>query len=107
LRLVEVPEAEVELAEVEVKEEVPAADVAEAIAKVIEEVAAMREEMKAMREEMGGYVKKEEMAAVKAEFSAEPAAKPIKHNPETKQANKVEFKRPAKAIDRVLARLNN
>ena len=40
-------------------------------------------------------------------LSAEPAAKPIKHNPETKQANKVEFKRPAKAIDRVLARLNN
>jgi hypothetical protein len=104
---VEAPEAEVELAEVEVKEEVPAADVAEAIAKVIEEVAAMREEMKAMREEMGGYAKKEEMAAVKAELSAEPAAKPIKHNPETKQANKVEFKRPAKAIDRVLARLNN
>jgi hypothetical protein len=104
---VEVPEAEVELAEVEVKEEVPAADVAEAIAKVIEEVAAMREEMKAMREEMGGYAKKEEMSAIKAELSAEPAAKPIKHNPETKQANKVEFKRPAKAIDRVLARLNN
>jgi hypothetical protein len=104
---VEVPEAEVELAEVEVKEEAPAADVAEAIAKVIEEVTAMREEMKAMREEMGGYAKKEEMAAVKAELSAEPAAKPIKHNPETKQANKVEFKRPAKAIDRVLARLNN
>ena len=104
---VEAPEAEVELAEVEVKEEVPAADVAEAIAKVIEEVTAMREEMKAMREEMGGYAKKEEMAAVKAELSAEPAAKPIKHNPETKQANKVEFKRPAKAIDRVLARLNN
>jgi hypothetical protein len=74
---------------------------------VIEEVAAMREEMKAMREEMGGYAKKEEMSAIKAELSAEPAAKPIKHNPETKQANKVEFKRPAKAIDRVLARLNN
>jgi hypothetical protein len=104
---VEAPEESTELAEVEVKEEVPAADVAEAIAKVIEEVAAMREEMKAMREEMGGYAKKEEMAAVKAELSAEPAAKPIKHNPETKQANKVEFKRPAKAIDRVLARLNN
>jgi hypothetical protein len=104
---VEAPEAEVELAEVEVKEEAPAADVAEAIAKVIEEVTAMREEMKAMREEMGGYAKKEEMSAIKAELSAEPAAKPIKHNPETKQANKVEFKRPAKAIDRVLARLNN
>jgi len=104
---VEVEAPEVELAEVEVTEEAPVADVAEAIAKVIEEVAAMREEMKAMREEMGAYAKKEEMAAVKAELSAAPAAKPIKHNPETKQVNKVEFNRPAKAIDRVLARLNN
>jgi hypothetical protein len=103
---VEVETPEVELAEVEVKEEVPVADVAEAIAKVIEEVAAMREEMKAMREEMGSYAKKEEMAAVKAELSAAPAAKPIKHNPETKQVNKVEFNRPQKSIDRVLARLN-
>ena len=103
---VEVEAPEVELAEVEVTEEAPVADVAEAIAKVIEEVAAMREEMKAMREEMGSYAKKEEMAAVKAELSAAPAAKPIKHNPETKQANKVEFNRPQKSIDRVLARLN-
>jgi len=94
-----------ELAEVEVKEEVPA--VAAIVEKVLEEIAMMREEMKAMREEMGGYAKKEEMAAVKAELSAAPAAKPIKHNPETKQVNKVEFNRPAKAIDRVLARLNN
>lgn len=101
---VEQPEAEVELAEVEVKEEAPA--VAAIVEKVLEEIAMMREEMKAMREEMGGYAKKEEMAAVKAELSAEPAAKPIKHNPETKQANKVEFKRPAKTLDRVLARLN-
>lgn len=93
-----------ELAEVEVKEEAPA--VAAIVEKVLEEIAMMREEMKAMREEMGGYAKKEEMAAVKAELSAEPAAKPIKHNPETKQANKVEFKRPAKSLDRVLARLN-
>ena len=98
-------EESTELAEVEVKEEAPA--VAAIVEKVLEEIAMMREEMKAMREEMGGYAKKEEMAAVKAELSAEPAAKPIKHNPETKQVNKVEFKRPAKAIDRVLARLNN
>ena len=97
-------EESTELAEVEVKEETPIAAIVE---KVLEEISMMREEMKAMREEMGGYAKKEEMAAVKAELSAEPAAKPIKHNPETKQANKVEFKRPAKAIDRVLARLNN
>ena len=98
-------EAATELAEVEVKEEAPA--VAAIVEKVLEEIAMMREEMKAMREEMGGYAKKEEMSAIKAELSAEPAAKPIKHNPETKQANKVEFKRPAKSLDRVLARLNN
>jgi hypothetical protein len=97
-------EESTELAEVEVKEETPIAAIVE---KVLEEISMMREEMKAMREEMGGYAKKEEMSAIKAELSAEPAAKPIKHNPETKQANKVEFKRPAKAIDRVLARLNN
>jgi hypothetical protein len=99
-----VEEPATELAEVEVKEEAPA--VAAIVEKVLEEIAMMREEMKAMREEMGGYAKKEEMAAVKAELSAAPAAKPIKHNPETKQANKVEFNRPAKSIDRVLARLN-
>jgi hypothetical protein len=98
-------EESTELAEVEVKEEMPA--VAAIVEKVLEEIAMMREEMKAMREEMGAYAKKEEMAAVKAELSAAPAAKPIKHNPETKQVNKVEFNRPAKAIDRVLARLNN
>lgn len=97
-------EESTELAEVEVKEEAPA--VAAIVEKVLEEIAMMREEMKAMREEMGGYAKKEEMSAIKAELSAEPAAKPIKHNPETKQANKVEFKRPAKSLDRVLARLN-
>ena len=103
---VEVEAPEVELAEVEVTEEAPVADVAEAIAKVIEEVAAMREEMKAMREEMGSYAKKEEMAAVEQKFSSQSAAKPIKHNPEKKQVNKVEFNRPQKSIDRVLARLN-
>lgn len=97
-------EESTELAEVEVKEEAPA--VTAIVEKVLEEIAMMREEMKAMREEMGGYAKKEEMSAIKAELSAEPAAKPIKHNPETKQANKVEFKRPAKSLDRVLARLN-
>jgi hypothetical protein len=97
-------EESTELAEVEVKEEMPA--VAAIVEKVLEEIAMMREEMKAMREEMGGYAKKEEMAAVKAELSAAPAAKPIKHNPEKKQVNKVEFNRPQKSIDRVLARLN-
>jgi hypothetical protein len=97
-------EESTELAEVEVKEEAPA--VAAIVEKVLEEIAMMREEMKAIREEMGNYAKKEEMASVKAELSAAPAAKPIKHNPEKKQVNKVEFNRPSKAIDRVLARLN-
>lgn len=101
-----VEEPATELAEVEVKEEMPNADLANAIAKVIEEVAMMREEMKAMREEMGSYAKKEEMAAVEQKFASQSAAKPIKHNPEKKQVNKVEFNRPQKSIDRVLARLN-
>jgi len=59
-----------------------------------------------MREEMGGYAKKEEMSAIKAELSAAPAAKPIKHNPETKQVQKMSANRPEKTIDRVLARMN-
>ena len=93
-----------ELAEMEVKEEAPA--VVAIIEKVLEEVAMMREEMKAMREEMGSYAKKEEMSAIKAELSAAPAAKPIKHNPETKQVQKMSSNRPERAIDRVLARIN-
>ena len=93
-----------ELAEMEVKEEAPA--VVAVIERVLEEIAMMREEMKGMREEMGGYAKKEEMAAVKAELSAAPAAKPIKHNPETKQVQKMSTNRPERAIDRVLARIN-
>ena len=93
-----------ELAEMEVKEEAPA--VVAVIEKVLEEIAMMRSEMKAMRDEMGSYAKKEEMAAVKAELSAAPAAKPIKHNPETKQVQKMSSNRPEKTIDRVLARIN-
>ena len=94
-----------ELAEMEVKEEAPA--VVAVIERVLEEIAMMREEMKGMREEMGGYAKKEEMAAVKAELSAAPAAKAIKHNPETKQVQKMSSNRPERAIDRVLARINS
>jgi hypothetical protein len=101
---VEAPEAEVELAEVEAQEDAPA--VVAIIERVLEEIAMMREEMKGMREEMGGYAKKEEMAAVKAELSAAPAAKAIKHNPETKQVQKMSTNRPQKTIDRVLARIN-
>jgi len=75
--------------------------VAEAVAPIVEQI---QSEMKKMKEEMEKY--KEEMSAAKQEFSSQAAAKPIKHTPATKQANKVEFNRPAKAIDRVLARLN-
>ena len=108
--------AEAEEVEVEVEASAPtelAEEVEEApavvaiIEKVLEEIAMMREEMKGMREEMGGYAKKEEMAAVKAELSAAPAAKPIKHNPETKQVQKMSSNRPERAIDRVLARINS
>ena len=100
----EVVEVEVPTELAEVEEEAPA--VVAIIEKVLEEIAMMREEMKGMREEMGGYAKKEEMAAVKAELSAAPAAKAIKHNPETKQVQKMSSNRPERAIDRVLARIN-
>jgi hypothetical protein len=116
--IAEIKEAAAEAEEVEVEveaaaptelaeevEEAPA--VVAIIEKVLEEIAMMREEMKGMREEMGGYAKKEEMAAVKAELSAAPAAKAIKHNPETKQVQKMSSNRPERAIDRVLARINN
>lgn len=75
--------------------------VAEAVAPLVEEI---QSEMKKMKEAMEAY--KQEMAAAKQEFSSQAATKPIKHTPATKQANKVEFNRPAKSIDRVLARLN-
>jgi hypothetical protein len=75
--------------------------VAEAVAPIVEQI---QSEMKKMKEEMEKY--KEEMSAAKQEFSSQAAAKPIKHTPATKQANKVEFNRPMKSIDRVLARLN-
>ena len=102
----EVVEVEVptELADMEVVEEAPA--VVAIIEKVLEEIAMMREEMKGMREEMGSYAKKEEMKAMKAELSAAPAAKAIKHNPETKQVQKMSSNRPEKTVDRVLARMN-
>ena len=116
--IAEIKEAAAEAEEVEVEVEAAAStelaeEVEEApavvaiIEKVLEEIAMMREEMKGMREEMGGYAKKEEMAAVKAELSAAPAAKAIKHNPETKQVQKMSSNRPERAIDRVLARINN
>ena len=98
-------EAATELADMPMAEEAPA--VVAIIERVLEEIAMMREEMKGMREEMGGYAKKEEMAAVKAELSAAPAAKAIKHNPETKQVQKMSANRPERAIDRVLARINS
>jgi hypothetical protein len=102
---VAVAEEVAEIAVTEVAQEVVAVievAVAEAIAPLVEEI---QSEMKKMKDEMGKY--KEEMASAKKEFSAQAATKPIKHNPSKEQVNKVEFNRPAKAIDRVLARLNN
>jgi hypothetical protein len=115
--IAEIKEAAAEAEEVEVEVEAAAStelaeEVEEApavvaiIEKVLEEIAMMREEMKGMREEMGGYAKKEEMSAIKAELSAAPAAKAIKHNPETKQVQKMSANRPERTIDRVLARMN-
>jgi hypothetical protein len=102
---VAVAEEVAEMAVTEVAQEVVAVievAVAEAIAPLVEEI---QSEMKKMKDEMGKY--KEEMASAKKEFSAQAATKPIKHNPSKEQVNKVEFNRPQKAIDRVLARLNN
>ena len=101
---VAVAEEVAEMAVTEVAQEVVAVievAVAEAIAPLVEEI---QSEMKKMKDEMGKY--KEEMASAKKEFSAQAATKPIKHNPSKEQANKVEFNRPMKSIDRVLARLN-
>jgi hypothetical protein len=104
----EATEVAVEVAEeavAEVAQEVIAVievAVAEAIAPLVEEI---QSEMKKVKEEMEKY--KKEMSAVKAELSAAPAAKAIKHNPETKQVQKMSSNRPERAIDRVLARMNS
>lgn len=78
-----------------------------------EELGAAIDELKGMIEEIKGMMapKEEEMAKEepKQELSAQPAAKPIKANPEAKQAASMKsFAHQAKAttLDRVLAKIS-
>lgn len=101
-----VAEEEVEAAEEEVKEEEMAYATKEELGAAIDELKGMIEEIKGMM-----APKEEEMAKEepKQELSAQPAAKPIKANPETKQpANMKSFAHQAKAttLDRVLAKIS-
>ena len=105
-------EAEEEAPEVEV--EVEAAEEEMGYVKK-EEFAAAIDEIKAMINEVkAGMEKKEEMAQVeaevKAELAAQPAAAPLRHNPEA-QAQKEMFnystKKAGSTRDRVLAKLAN
>ena len=105
-------EAEEEAPEVEV--EVEAAEEEMGYVKK-EEFAAAIDEIKAMIDEVkAGMEKKEEMAQVeaevKAELAAQPAAAPLRHNPEA-QAQKEMFnystKKAGSTRDRVLAKLAN
>lgn len=105
-------EAEEEAPEVEVEVEAAEEEMAyvnkEEFAAAIDEIKAMIDEVKA------GMEKKEEMAKVeaevKAELAAQPAAAPLKHNPEA-QAKKEIFnystKKAGSTRDRVLAKLAN
>ena len=92
----EAPAEEVEQAEEEPKEEMSYAT-KEELSAAVEEMKAMIEEIKAMmspkeEEEMAEEVKEEEV-----EMSAdEPAAKPIKHSPDTKPADMHKFSKGAK-----------
>lgn len=84
---------EVEQAEEEPKEEMSYAT-KEELSAAVEEMKAMIEEIKAMmspkEEEMAEEVKEVEMS------SDEPAAKPIKHNPDTKPVDMHQFSKGAK-----------
>ena len=99
----EVVEEEVEAAEESEKE-----DLGYATKEELAEVKSMIEEIKAMIKD------KEDMAAVEAqvkeELSSQPAAAPLKHNPEGNvQTKKVTFgqNRPQSIQDRVFARIAN
>lgn len=97
-------EEEVEAAEEEVKEEEMAYATKEELGAAIDELKGMIEEIKGMM-----APKEEEMAEEpKQELSAQPAAKPIKANPESKApASMKSFAHQAKAttLDRVLAKI--
>ena len=88
----EAPEVEeVEQAEEEPKEEMSYAT-KEELSAAVEEMKAMIEEIKAMMSP-----KEEEMAAEEVDLSAdEPAAKPIKHSPDTKTADLQKFSKGAR-----------
>lgn len=90
----EAPATEVE--EVEQAEEEPKEEMSYATK---EELSAAVEEMKAMIEEIKAMMspKEEEMAAEEVDLSAdEPAAKPIKHSPDTKTADLQKFSKGAR-----------
>ncbi len=92
----EAPAEEVEQAEEEPKEEEMSYATKEELSAAVEEMKAMIEEIKAMmspkEEEMAEEVKEEEV-----EMSAdEPAAKPIKHSPDTKPVDMHQFSKGAK-----------
>lgn len=97
-------EEEVEAAEEEVKEEEMSYATKEELGAAIDELKGMIEEIKGMMAPKEEEMKEE----AKKELSAQPAAKPIKANPETKQApNMKAFAHGAKAttLDRVLAKI--
>lgn len=93
-------EEEVEQAEEEPKEEEMSYATKEELSAAVEEMKAMIEEIKAMmspkEEEMAEEVK-EEVKEEEVDLSAdEPAAKPIKHSPDTKVADLQKFSKGAR-----------
>jgi hypothetical protein len=96
----EAPAEEVEQAEEEPKEEEMSYATKEELSAAVEEMKAMIEEIKAMmspkEEEMAEEVK-EEVKEEEVEMSTdEPAAKPIKHSPDTKPVDMHQFSKGAK-----------
>ena len=92
----EAPATEEVVEEVEQAEEEPKEEMSYATK---EELSAAVEEMKAMIEEIKAMMspKEEEMAAEEVDLSAdEPAAKPIKHSPDTKPADMHKFSKGAR-----------
>jgi protein subunit release factor A len=97
--IAEVREAEEEAPEVEEVEQAEEEPKEEMSYATKEELSAAVEEMKAMIEEIKAMMspKEEEMAAEEVDLSAdEPAAKPIKHSPDTKTADLQKFSKGAR-----------
>ena len=90
--------------------------------KIVEEVVAavtpiideMKQELAYVKEELGkmkdeDMTKEKEVEELKEQLSAEPATKPLKHNPESKPETKAilsKGNRPLGTMDRVLSKLN-